>query len=143
MDHDAAKAGKAAAAAPVEHHVHVGAAAVQGEKVDHAEGVAEILLAEHIAVHAEDTHVAVLQRIVVDVDHRAVGDEGGHGVALYADGQLRAGGHITGDGEQVVILAEHRGGKARGGGGGVDGDGAGVGGGGGLADLVGHDGEGV
>ena len=116
MDHDAAKAGEAASAATVEHHVHVGTAAVQGKKVDHAEGVAEILLAQHIAVHAEDAHIAVLQRVVVDVDHRTVGDEGRHGVALDADGQLRAGGNVAGDGEQLVVLAEHRGGKARGGG---------------------------
>ena len=138
MEHDAPEAGEAPPAALVKDHVHVGAEAVQREQVDHAEAVPVILLAQHIAVHAENAHIAVLQGVVVHVDHRAVADGGGHGVALYADGQLRTGGHVAGDGQQLVVLAEYRRGKAGGGRGGIERDRAILAAGGGGGQVVGH-----
>ena len=96
----------------MERYVHIGPGAVQREQIDHAEAIAVILLAQHVAVHAEDAYVAVLQGIVIHVDHVAVGDLGHHGVTLDADGELCAGGHVTFHGDEGIVLAEYRGGKA-------------------------------
>ena len=54
MEHDPAEAGETASAAGGQQHVGVGPAAVQAEQIHHAQGVPVILLAHHVAVHAEN-----------------------------------------------------------------------------------------
>ena len=78
---------------------------------------------------------------MVHVDHGAVGDDRRHGVALYPHGQLRAGRYVAGDRYQLIVLAEHRRGKARGGGGRVQRDDPPLGGGCGGAQVVSHFGQ--
>ena len=58
MEHHPAKAGEAAAAAGGEHLVGIAAAAVQGKEIHGAQAVPVVLLAEHIAVYAENAHIA-------------------------------------------------------------------------------------
>ena len=120
--HHAAEAGKAARAGGGEHDVRVGAGAVEGEKVGHAQRIAVVLLAEHCAVHAEDAYVAVCERVAVDVDHTLVVNVRLHGVALNAHGEVRAARHALVRGDIGKVLVEHRRGIARGGGGIVERD---------------------
>ena len=108
----------------MEDHIHIRPLTVQGEQVDHTEAIAAVLLAQHIAVHAEDAHIAVLQGVVVHIDDASVGDIRRHGVTLNTDGQLRAHGDVALHGDQRIILAEHGRGKARRRRGLVQGDGA-------------------
>ena len=72
-----------------------------------------ILLAQHLPIYAEDAHIAALQGVVVHLHHAAVGDIGLHGVALNPHRQLRPHGHFIRNGKQLIVLHEHRGGKAR------------------------------
>ena len=76
MEHHPAEAGQAAAAAPVEYHVHIRALPVQGEQVYHTQRIPVVLLAQHIAVHAEDAHVARMQRVVIEVGDAAAVQHG-------------------------------------------------------------------
>ena len=74
MEHDPAEAGQGPSAAGGQQYVGVGPAAVQTEQIHHAQGVPVILLAHHVAVHAENAHVAVVQGVVVHIHHAAVVD---------------------------------------------------------------------
>ena len=91
-----------------QHQVRVGPRPVQGEQIHRPGGVLVILLAEHLAVHAEDAHVPGSQRVPVHIDHVPVGNVGHHGVTLDAHGELRCLRDLIGDRQVVKILSEYR-----------------------------------
>ena len=116
-----AEAGQGPPGGGGQHDVGVGAPAVEGKEVDHAQGVLIVLLAHRGAVHAENAHVAVLQGLAGHIDDGPVGDVGLHGIALDAHGELGAlrRADVV---DELVFLAGDGGGIARGGGRSEEGD---------------------
>ena len=49
----------------------------------------KVLLAEKVAIYAENTHIALPQRVAVYIDHAAIGNIRGHGVTADSNGELR------------------------------------------------------
>ena len=92
MEHDPAEAGETASAAGGQQHVGVGPAAVQAEQIHHAQGVPVILLAHHVAVHAEMPTSPLCRGSWVHIHHAAVVDIRLHGVPLDPHRQLRSPG---------------------------------------------------
>ena len=70
------------------------------------------MLAEKVAIYAENTHIALPQRVAVYIDHAAIGNIRGHGVTADSNGELRRLRNVLRNGDIVEVLAEHRGGIA-------------------------------
>lgn len=92
---------------------HLARGAVQREKPHRAAFAPGILPHEHRAADAEESHVAVRERGVMDVDDGAAWNIRRHGVPLHAHGQLRGGRHVAGDGEEFIVETGNRRGRTR------------------------------
>ena len=109
MHDDPSEADQRTAARGRQDHVGVCPAAIQGEQIHDPGGILVILLAEHIAIDAENADVPGPQGIPVHIDNRAVRNKRNHGVAADADGKLRRLRHLIRNGDVVKVLAEYRG----------------------------------
>ena len=109
MEHHPAEAGEAAAAAGGKHLICVAATAIEGKEIHSAHRVPVILLAEHVPIHAEDSHIAGAQGIVVHIHHGFVANIRLHAVPLDPHRQLRSRGHLPLYSQQLIVLAEYRG----------------------------------